>query len=137
MGKLNKVQLIGNLGADAEVINFDGGGRIARISIATTDKWKDKQTGEQKSKTTWHSVVVPDRIVPVAENYFKKGQALYVEGSLKTRTWETKEGEKRYTTEVHMKEFEFLGTKDQEGGNGNQSSQQSVTTEEADDDLPF
>ncbi len=137
MGKLNKVQLIGNLGADAEVINFDGGGRIARISIATTEKWKDKQTGEQKSKTTWHSIIVPDRIVPVAESYFKKGKSLYIEGSLKTRSWETKEGEKRYATEVHMKEFEFLGTKDQEGSNGNQNSQQTETIEEADDDLPF
>ncbi|ODU28766.1 single-stranded DNA-binding protein [Sphingopyxis sp. SCN 67-31] len=100
-GSVNKVILIGHLGADPEVKSFRDGGRIANLRIATSEHWKDKQTGERKERTEWHSVVISgDGLVGVAEKYLRKGSAVYVEGALRTRKWQDRDGNDRYSTEV-------------------------------------
>jgi len=100
-GSVNKVILIGNLGADPEIKSFQNGGRIANIRIATSENWKDRMTGERKERTEWHNVVINgDGLVGVVERYLKKGSKVYVEGSLRTRKWQDRDGNDRYTTEV-------------------------------------
>ena len=100
-GSVNKVILIGNLGADPEIKSFQNGGRIANIRIATSESWKDRMTGERKERTEWHNVVINgDGLVGVVERYLKKGSKVYVEGSLRTRKWQDRDGNDRYTTEV-------------------------------------
>lgn len=102
-GSVNKVILIGNLGADPEVKSFQNGGRIANLRIATTESWKDKQTGEKKERTEWHSVVLQsDGLVGVAERFLRKGSKVYVEGQLRTRKWQDQSGNDRYTTEISV-----------------------------------
>lgn len=102
-GSVNKVILIGNLGADPEVKSFQNGGRIANLRIATSESWKDRQTGERKERTEWHSVVLqPDGLVGVAERYLRKGSKVYIEGQLRTRKWQDQSGNDRYTTEVSV-----------------------------------
>ena len=102
-GSVNKVILIGNLGQDPEVKSFQNGGRIANLRIATSESWKDKNTGERKERTEWHSVVLQsDGLVGVAERYLKKGSKVYIEGSLRTRKWQDQSGNDRYTTEVSV-----------------------------------
>ncbi|MES2755423.1 MAG: single-stranded DNA-binding protein [Pseudomonadota bacterium] len=100
-GSVNKVILIGNLGKDPEVKSFQNGGRIANFSIATSENWKDKATGERKEKTEWHNIVLKsDGLVGVAERYLRKGSKVYIEGSLQTRKWQDQTGNDRYTTEI-------------------------------------
>ena len=100
-GSVNKVILIGNLGADPEIKSFQNGGRIANIRIATSEQWKDRMTGERKERTEWHNVVINgDGLVGVVERYLKKGSKVYIEGSLRTRKWQDRDGNDRYTTEV-------------------------------------
>jgi single-strand DNA-binding protein len=102
-GSLNKVMLIGNLGADPEVKSFQNGGRIANLRIATSETWKDRQTGERKERTDWHNVVLQSEgLVGVAEKYLRKGSKVYIEGQLRTRKWQDKDGNDRYTTEVSV-----------------------------------
>ena len=102
-GSVNKVILIGNLGADPEVKSFQNGGRIANLRIATSENWKDKATGEKKERTEWHSVVLQsDGLVGVAERYLRKGSKIYIEGQLRTRKWQDKDGNDRYSTEVSV-----------------------------------
>ena len=102
-GSVNKVILIGNLGADPEVKSFQNGGRIANLRIATSESWKDRQTGERKERTEWHSVVLQsDGLVGVAERYLRKGSKVYIEGQLRTRKWQDQSGNDRYTTEVSV-----------------------------------
>lgn len=102
-GSVNKVILIGNLGADPEVKSFQNGGRIANLRIATSENWKDKNTGERKERTEWHSVVLnSDGLVGVAERYLRKGSKVYIEGQLRTRKWQDASGNDRYTTEVSV-----------------------------------
>jgi single-strand DNA-binding protein len=102
-GSVNKVILIGNLGQDPEVKSFQNGGRIANLRIATSENWKDKQTGERKERTEWHSVTLSgDGLVGVAERYLRKGSKVYVEGSLATRKWQDASGADRYSTEVRV-----------------------------------
>lgn len=102
-GSVNKVILIGNLGADPEVKSFQNGGRIANLRIATSEQWKDKNTGERKERTEWHSVVLQsDGLVGVAERYLRKGSKVYIEGQLRTRKWQDQNGNDRYTTEVSV-----------------------------------
>jgi single-strand DNA-binding protein len=102
-GSLNKVMLIGNLGADPEVKSFQNGGRIANLRIATSETWKDRQTGEKKERTDWHNVVLQsDGLVGVAERFLRKGSKVYIEGQLRTRKWQDKDGNDRYTTEVSV-----------------------------------
>ncbi|SBV34846.1 Single-stranded DNA-binding protein [uncultured Sphingopyxis sp.] len=100
-GSVNKVILIGNLGADPEIKSFQNGGKIANIRIATSEQWKDRMTGERKERTEWHNVVINgEGLVGVVERYLKKGSKVYIEGSLRTRKWQDRDGNDRYTTEV-------------------------------------
>ena len=100
-GSVNKVILIGNLGKDPEVKSFQNGGRIANFSIATSESWKDKATGERKERTEWHNIVIQsDGLVGVVERFLRKGSKIYIEGQLRTRKWQDKEGNDRYTTEI-------------------------------------
>ena len=102
-GSVNKVILIGNLGADPDVKSFQNGGRIANLRIATSEQWKDKNTGERKERTEWHTVVLnSDGLVGVAERYLRKGSKVYIEGQLRTRKWQDQSGNDRYTTEVSV-----------------------------------
>ena len=100
-GSVNKVILIGNLGADPEIKSFQNGGKIANIRIATSEQWKDRMTGERKERTEWHNVVINgDGLVGVVERYLKKGSKVYIEGSLRTRKWQDRDGNDKYTTEI-------------------------------------
>lgn len=100
-GSLNKVMLIGNLGADPEIRSFQNGGKVANLRIATSEKWKDKATGEQKEKTEWTTVAIfSDGLVGVVERFLKKGSKVYIEGKLQTRKWQDQSGADRYSTEV-------------------------------------
>jgi single-strand DNA-binding protein len=102
-GSVNKVILIGNLGADPEVKSFANGGRIANLRIATSENWKDRNTGERKERTEWHTVVLQsDGLVGVAERYLRKGSKVYIEGQLRTRKWQDQSGNDRYSTEVSV-----------------------------------
>ena len=102
-GSVNKVILIGNLGQDPEVKSFQNGGRIANLRIATSENWKDKNTGERKERTEWHTVVLQSEgLVGVAERFLRKGSKVYVEGQLRTRKWQDQSGNDRYTTEVSV-----------------------------------
>jgi single-strand DNA-binding protein len=102
-GSVNKVILIGNLGADPEIKSFQNGGRIANLRIATSENWKDRTTGEKKERTEWHTVTIQsDGLVGVVERYLKKGSKIYIEGQLRTRKWQDRDGNDRYTTEVSV-----------------------------------
>jgi single-strand DNA-binding protein len=106
-GSVNKVILVGNLGADPEVKSFQNGGRIANLRIATSEDWKDRQTGEKKERTEWHTVVLQsDGLVGVAERYLRKGAKVYIEGQLRTRKWQDQSGNDRYSTEVSVGGFD-------------------------------
>ena len=111
MAYLNKVQLIGNLGADPKLHTFDNGGTVANVSIATSEKWKDKESGEVREHTEWHNLVFHNRLAEIARDYLKKGSPIYVEGRLRTRKWQTEGGEYRYTTEIRVDEMQMLGGK--------------------------
>lgn len=100
-GSLNKVMLIGNLGADPEIRTFQNGGKVANLRIATSETWKDRQTGERKEKTEWHTVAIfTEGLVGVVERYLKKGSKVFVEGKLQTRKWQDQNGQDRYSTEI-------------------------------------
>ncbi|MFA6220089.1 MAG: single-stranded DNA-binding protein [Erythrobacter sp.] len=100
-GSLNKVMLIGNLGADPEIRSFQNGGKVANLRIATSETWKDRNTGERQERTEWHTVAIfSEGLVGVVERYLRKGSKVYVEGSLQTRKWQDKDGNDRYSTEV-------------------------------------
>jgi single-strand DNA-binding protein len=100
-GSLNKVMLIGNLGADPEIRSFQNGGKVANLRIATSETWKDRQTGERKEKTEWHTVAIfSEGLVGVVERYLKKGSKVFVEGKLQTRKWQDQNGQDRYSTEI-------------------------------------
>lgn len=102
-GSVNKVILIGNLGADPEVKSFQNGGKICNLRIATSESWKDKNTGERKERTEWHSVVIQSEgLAGVAERFLKKGSKIYIEGQLRTRKWQDQSGNDRYSTEVSV-----------------------------------
>ena len=111
MASLNKVQLIGNLGRDPEFRAFSDGGCVATVSIATSERWKDKQSGEPREATEWHNLVFHNRLAKIARDYLKKGSPIYVEGRLRTRKWQTEGGEYRYTTEIRVDEMQMLGGK--------------------------
>jgi single-strand DNA-binding protein len=108
---LNKVMLIGNLGADPEVRYMPAGGAVTTISLATTRTWKDSQTGEKRDSTEWHRVVFFNRLAEVAGEYLRKGRQVYVEGRLQTRKWQTADGQDRYTTEIIASEMVMLGNR--------------------------
>jgi single-strand DNA-binding protein len=115
---INKVILIGNLGAAPEIRYLPSGGAVATLSLATSESWKDKQTGERQERTEWHRVAIFNRLAEVARDYLKKGAKVYVEGSLRTRKWQDKNGQDRYTTEIVANDLQML---DARGGAGDQS----------------
>lgn len=151
MASLNKVQLIGNLGADPEIRSFQNGGRVANLRIATSESWKDKATGERKEKTEWHTVALfSDGLVGVAERYLKKGSKVYVEGQLQTRKWQDKDGNDRYSTEIVLQGYDSKlvmldGPSGNSGGNQSNGGQQSSGNQQSSgsyaedlgDDIPF
>jgi len=108
---LNKVTLIGNLGADPEVRYMPSGDTVTTVRLATTMRWKDKQTGERKVATEWHRVVFFRRLAEIAGEYLKKGSQVYIEGSLRTNKWQDKDGQDRYTTEIIANEMHMLGSR--------------------------
>ena len=112
MASVNKVILVGNLGRDPETRYAPSGSAICNVRIATTRNWKDKASGEKREETEWHSVVFYDRLAEIAGEYLKKGRSVYVEGRLKTRKWQDKEGQDRYTTEIIATEMVLLGSRD-------------------------
>ena len=144
---VNKVILIGNLGQDPETKSLPSGSAVTNIRVATTEGWKDKQTGEKKEATEWHSVVFFDRMAEIAGQYLKKGSKVYIEGSLRTRKWQDKNGNDRYTTEVRATDMQMLDSKG--GGSGGGSYERGAGKSEApataavaeksleDDDIPF
>jgi single-strand DNA-binding protein len=113
---INKVILVGNLGKDPETRAMPSGKAVTNFSIATSESWRDKQTGEQKEQTEWHNIVFFDRLAEVAAEYLKKGSQVYVEGRLRTRKWTDKSGNDRYTTEIVGNEMQMLGSRGGAGG---------------------
>lgn len=154
MASVNKVILIGNLGRDPETRYTADGAAITNITIATSDRWKDKATGEMKEATEWHKVAFFGRLAEIAGEYLKKGRPVYVEGKLRTRKWQDKEGQDRYTTEIVADNMQMLGSRegmgggsDFEGGDESRSSARAAapstrpaktpSVAEMDDDIPF
>ena len=117
---INKVILVGNLGNDPDVRYMPNGEAVANVSVATTESWKDKQTGEKQERTEWHRVVMFRRLGEIAGEYLKKGSQVYIEGKLQTRKWQDKNGNDRYTTEIIANEMQMLGSR---GGGGGGSAE--------------
>jgi single-strand DNA-binding protein len=130
---VNKVILIGNLGADPEVRYMPSGGAVATVSIATSSHWKDKESGEQQARTEWHRVVFFNRLAEIVGEYLKKGGKVYIEGSLRTRKWQDKSGVDRYTTEIIADEMQMLDSRggDRSGAPYQPSSQRQATAQSA------
>jgi single-strand DNA-binding protein len=118
MASVNKVIIVGNLGKDPETRYAPSGDAITNITVATSDTWKDKATGEKKEATEWHRVVFFGRLAEIAGEYLKKGRSVYVEGRLRTRKWQDKDGQDRYTTEVVADQMQMLGSREGMGGGG-------------------
>jgi single-strand DNA-binding protein len=112
MASVNKVIIVGNLGRDPEMRSFPSGDRVANVTIATTDRWKDKTSGEMKEATEWHRVVFNGRLAEIAGEYLRKGSQVYVEGSLRTRKWTDKDGIDKYTTEIRADQMQMLGKRE-------------------------
>jgi len=123
MASVNKVILVGNLGRDPEVRYSPDGGAICNVSIATTSSWKDKNSGEKREETEWHRVVFYNRLAEIVGEYLRKGRPIYVEGRLKTRKWQNKEGVDQYTTEIVADQMQMLGIRD-DGGSASAERQQ-------------
>ena len=143
-GSLNKVMLIGNLGDDVKIRQFEDGGSIGRFPIATNESYTNKQTGEKVDNTEWHNIIVKNKAAEICEKYLKKGDKVYVEGKLKTRKWQGEDGIQRYTTEVHVTEFNFLNSKSDSGSldkptmpENTKDKQSSDNSQDSVDDLPF
>ncbi|OHC63509.1 MAG: single-stranded DNA-binding protein [Rhodocyclales bacterium GWA2_65_20] len=118
MASVNKVILIGNLGKDPETRYMPNGEQVTNITVATSESWKDKNSGEQKEATEWHRVTFYRRLAEIAGQYLKKGSQVYIEGRLQTRKWQDKEGQDRYTTEIIANEMKMLGKREGMGGEG-------------------
>lgn len=144
---INKVILVGHLGKDPETKYMPSGGAVTNITVATSESWKDKTSGEKQEKTEWHRVVFFNKLAEIAGEYLKKGSQVYVEGSLRTRKWQNKEGVDQYTTEIVANEMQMLGGKPGSGGGGGDysqapsgrsaSSQSSQQAQPAGMDVPF
>ena len=118
MASINKVIIVGNLGRDPEMRTFPSGDQVANVTIATTDKWKDKQTGEMREATEWHRVVFNGRLAEIVGQYLRKGSQVYVEGSLRTRKWTDQSGVEKYSTEIRADQMQMLGGRQGMGGQG-------------------
>ncbi len=116
MASVNKVIVVGNLGRDPEMRTFPSGDQVANVTVATTDKWKDKQSGEMREATEWHRIVFNGRLAEIAGQYLRKGSQVYVEGSLRTRKWTDKDGIEKYTTEIRADQMQMLGGRQGMGG---------------------
>ncbi|MFC2176705.1 single-stranded DNA-binding protein [Bacteroidota bacterium] len=147
MAGVNKVILVGNLGADPEVRSLESGAKVANFRIATSERFKDKN-GNVVENTEWHSIVVWRGLADITERYLKKGSQVYIEGKLKTRTWDDQNGNKRYATEVVADNMTMLGGRNEGGGDTQASGQQAASSsqgntapnaslDDIDDDLPF
>jgi|TARA_B100001245_G_scaffold91110_1_gene65953 single-strand DNA-binding protein len=140
---INKVIVVGNLGADPDSRTMPSGNAVTNISVATSESWNDKETGEKQEKTEWHRVVFFGRLAEIASDYLKKGSQVYVEGKLQTRKWEDKEGNERWTTEIVANQMQMLGERMSQGtsNQGNVTKQNTSSNEfvdeEFDDDIPF
>jgi single-strand DNA-binding protein len=139
MASINKVILVGNLGRDPETRYASSGDAICNIAVATTDKWKDKTSGEQKEATEWHRIAFFGKLAEIAGQYLKKGSQVYIEGKLKTRKWADKDGVEKYTTEIVADTMQMLGGKQSDSGSAPQQQQakQSAPTGGFEDDIPF
>ena len=148
-GSVNKVILIGNLGRDPEVRTFQNGGKVCNFSIATSETWKDRNSGERQERTNWHNIAIfNENLAQIAEQYLRKGSKVYVEGQLETRKWQDQAGNDRYTTEVVLRNFRGeLTLLDGRSENNNSSfsetasiddgSSDKVLTNDIDDEIPF
>jgi single-strand DNA-binding protein len=141
-GSVNKVILIGNLGKDPEVKTMQSGGKVCNLSIATSESWKDKASGERKEKTEWHRVVVfNEGIIKVCEDYLKKGAKVFIEGQLETRKWTDQSGADKYSTEVVLRPFRgeltMLDTRSGQSAQTQQQTQAPPKGNDFDDDIPF
>lgn len=125
MKGINKVILIGNLGKDPEVRYSPSGSAMANITVATTESWKDKQSGEKVEKTEWHRVVFFNRLAEIVGEYLKKGSSVYIEGRLQTRKWQGQDGQDKYTTEIVANEMQMLGGRPQDGSQRTQGGTQA------------
>jgi len=147
---VNKVILVGNLGSEPEVKYMPSGDAVANVSLATTESWKDKQTGENVEKTEWHRLVFFKRLAEIAGEYLRKGSQIYVEGNLQTRKWQDRDGNDRYTTEIRVRDMQMLGSRAGSGGGdfggggaprgAQRSGGQAAAPQpepEFDDDIPF
>jgi single-strand DNA-binding protein len=136
---INKVILVGNLGADPETRAMPSGVQVTNISIATSESWKDKQTGEQQERTEWHKVVFFGRLAEIASEYLRKGSQVYVEGNLRTNKWQDRDGNDRYTTEIVAKEMQMMGGRPGSGAPAQASSSAAPppANDQFDDDIPF
>lgn len=131
---INKVTLIGNIGTDPEGKDLPSGIRVVNFSMATTEKWKDKNTGDNVEKTEWHKIVAFSRLAEIIEQYCRKGSKIYIEGRIQTRDWETDQGEKRYMTEIVAKEMKMLGGKTEKP---EASPKSAHADDDFNDDIPF
>ena len=146
---VNKVILVGNLGKDPEVRYMPSGNAVANVTLATTDSWKDKQSGEKQERTEWHNVVFYSRLAEIVGEYLKKGSQVYVEGRLQTRKWQDKSGNDRYTTEIIASDMQMLGSRGGSAGFSGDRTQVPAPQQAAvaggggssvpdfDDDIPF
>jgi single-strand DNA-binding protein len=145
-GSVNKVILIGNLGRDPEVRNFPNGGKVVNLRVATTDTWRDRQSGERKERTEWHSVAIyNENLARIAEQYLRKGSKVYLEGGLETRKWQDQSGQDRYTTEVALRfnaQMTLLDSRGEGGGGYDQDrggfgGESRSPAGQLDDEIPF
>ena len=119
MASVNKVILVGNLGRDPEIRTFPSGDQVANVTLATSDRWKDKQSGEMREHTEWHRLVFNGRLAEIAGQYLRKGSQIYVEGSIRTRKWQDQAtGQDRYATEIRVDQMQMLGKREGMGGSG-------------------
>ncbi|NOR35539.1 MAG: single-stranded DNA-binding protein [Woeseiaceae bacterium] len=147
---INKVIIVGNLGGDPETRYMPSGSAVTNLTVATNESWKDKQTGEQKDRTEWHKVAMFNRLAEIAAEYLRKGSQVYIEGKLRTRKWQDKNGQDRWTTEIIADEMQMLGGRGGAGGGGGGSAPMSSSQDSSppsappqagpddfDDDIPF
>ncbi len=154
-GSVNKVILVGNLGRDPEIRTMQSGDKLANFSVATSETWNDRQTGERRERTEWHRVVIFGRLADIAERYLRKGSKVYLEGSLQTRKWQDQSGQDRYSTEVVLQRFrgelqmldragdaetgarDYGGYDDRDSGGGRSAAPAPALGSDLDDDIPF
>ena len=154
MASVNKVILVGNLGADPEVRYMSNGEAVANVRLATTESWTDKNSGEKREVTEWHRVVFYRKLAEIVGQYLKKGSSVYIEGRIRTRKWQDKDGQERYTTEIEATEMQMLGGRQSAGASGGEAeyggsmpssgggsrpapAKKSPSFDTMDDDIPF